>query len=480
MIDHIHELAYIARQLEPDQAQRQRLLDQVVAYSQEYLNGIASSPANFPNQDGRGLYDSPISEDGIPIDKALALLKENVDQSGIAPTSGRFMGYIPGGALFPSALGDYLAAVANRYAGYYFAAPGAVRMENMLVSWMADITGYPATAAGNLTSGGSLANLLAIVTARDTRGISGDKIGRSVIYLTEHTHHCIDKAIHVTGLNGTIKRQVPVDTRYRLDAAALRRVIAADRAAGLNPFLVIASAGTTNTGSVDPLPDIADIAAQNDCWLHCDAAYGGFFILTPEGRQILTGLNLSDSLVMDPHKTLFLPYGTGALLVKDGAKLYESQNWDADYMQDAHDKLDELSPAELSPELTKHFRGLRLWLPLKLFGVAPFRAALSEKIHLARYFHQKLQESAGFEVGPEPDLSVVTYRYRPPRGDAEAFNQQLIKKIQQDGRLYFSSTQLDGRFTLRLAISSFRTHLEHIDEALDVLQSTAHHLLQNS
>ena len=149
-------------------------------------------------------------------------------------------------------------------------------------------------------------------------------------------------------------------------------------------------------------------------------------------------------------------------------------------MQDAHGKLDELSPAELSPELTKHFRGLRLWLPLKLFGVAPFRAALSEKIHLARYFHQKLQESEGFEVGPYPDLSVVTYRFRPRRGDADAFNRRLVKKIQEDGRLYISSTQLDGRFTLRLAISSFRTHLEHIDEALDILQTSARHILQNS
>ncbi len=480
MRDHIHQLEARARQLEPDQAQRRQLLDQVVAYSQEYLEGVAASPANFPEQDGRGLYDSPIEEEGIDVDQALSLLKENVDHSGITPTSGRFMGYIPGGALFPSALGDYLAAITNRYAGYYFAAPGAVRLENMLIGWMAEIVGYPAKTAGNLASGGSLANLLAIVTARDTHGIDGSAIGRSVIYLTEHTHHCIDKAIHVVGLGQAVKHQVPVDARYRMDAAALRRAIAADRAAGLKPFLIIGSAGTTNTGSVDPLAEIADIAAKNSCWFHCDAAYGGFFILSPEGQQILSGLNLSDSLVMDPHKTLFLPYGTGALLVKDGAKLYESQNWDADYMQDAHDKLDELSPAELSPELTKHFRGLRLWLPLKLFGVAPFRAALSEKIHLARYFHQKLQQIDGFQVGPAPDLSVVTYRYLPPRGDADAFNRQLVKKIQREGRLFISSTQLDGRFTLRLAISSFRTHLEHIDEALDTLQTTARQLLQNS
>jgi glutamate/tyrosine decarboxylase-like PLP-dependent enzyme len=181
---------------------------------------------------------------------------------------------------------------------------------------------------------------------------------------------------------------------------------------------------------------------------------------------------------MDPHKTLFLPYGTGALLVKDGSKLYASQNWDAAYMQDIPDDIEELSPAELSPELTKHFRGLRMWLPLKLFGLAPFRAALSEKILLARYFHQKIQLIDGFEVGPYPDLSVVTYRYLPNRGDVDLFNERLTKKIQQDGRIFISSTRIAGSFVLRLAISSFRTHLADIDEALDVLKWTAKQLVE--
>ncbi len=473
MMRQIRRLESIARQLEPDQDQRQDMLDQVTAYSQDYLNSIAAAPANVPDDGQWSLYESPISEEGIEIDQALRLIRENVDHSGITTTSGRFMGYIPGGALFPAALGDYLAAVANRYAGYYFASPGAVRVENMLLNWMAQTAGYPETATGNLTSGGSLANLLAIVTARDRHQINSSNIRRSVIYLTHHAHHSNDKAIHMAGLSDCVKRQVAVDERLRMDDAALKRTIEADHSAGLNPFLIIASAGTTNTGAVDPLPAIADLAAEYELWLHCDGAYGGFFNLCPEGQEMLRGMERSDSLVMDPHKTLFLPYGTGALLVRDGATLYASQNWDADYMQDAPDRMEELSPAELSPELTKHFRGLRLWLPLKLFGVAPFRAALSEKIYLARYFHQKLGEIEGFEVGPSPDLSVVTYRYHPQRGDVDLFNERLVKRIQRDGGLFISSTQLNGRFTLRLAISSFRTHLEHIDEALEVLKTTA-------
>jgi glutamate/tyrosine decarboxylase-like PLP-dependent enzyme len=476
MTHQIKQLEATARLLDPDIHQRQRLIEQVIAYSQSYLEGISAAPANHPTVDGRALYHSPIAEEGIDISHALNLLKENVDTSGISTTSGRFLGYIPGGALFPSALGDYLAAVTNRYSGFFFASPGAVRLENMLIDWIATVVGYTAKPAGNLTSGGSIANLIAIVTARDTCGITGDSVVKSVIYLTEHAHHSIDKAIHVAGLNNCIKRKLPVDKKYRMDAEALRAAIAADRAAGLNPWLVVASAGTTNTGSVDPLPQIAAIAAAHDLWVHCDAAYGGFFNLCPEGKTMLKGMSHADSVVMDPHKTLFLPYGTGALLVKDGAKLFASQNWDAAYMQDAPDNMEELSPSALSPELTKHFRGLRLWLPLKLFGLAPFRAALSEKIHLARYFHHQIQQADRFEVGPYPDLSVVTYRYLPQRGDVNAFNKQLAKKIQQDGRIFISSTRLGDKFILRLAISSFRTHLTDIDEALDVLKWTARKL----
>ena len=270
--------------------QREELLEQVTAYSQAYLEGISGAPANYASNDGRALYDSPVSEEGITIEEALTLLGEHVDQSGITTTSGRFLGYIPGGGLFPSALGDYLAAIANRYAGHFFASPGAVRMENMLLQWMADVAGYSDKAAGNLTSGGSNANLLAVVTARDTYGIAGDRLANSVVYLTEHAHHSVDKAIHVAGLSGCIKRKVAVDERHRMDADALRKMMATDRNAGLNPWLVVAAAGATNTGAVDPLPTIADIAAEQGVWFHVDGAYGAFFALCPEGKDALLGM----------------------------------------------------------------------------------------------------------------------------------------------------------------------------------------------
>lgn len=478
-LNNIRQLEKIARLLDPDATERQHMLNQVIAYASSYLEDLENAPTYFTDPDnGRALYDSPITEEGSDIKEVLVLLQENVTTTGMNPTSGRYLGYISGGGLVHAALGDFLAAVTNRYAGLFFASPGAVRMENMVLRWMADIIGYPETAAGNLASGGSIANLTALVTARDVYGIDGNAITKSVVYVTEHVHHCINKAFHIIGLDNCVKRVVRVDTNYRMVPEALEEAIIADQKAGLQPWLVIASAGTTNTGSVDPLSDIGDIAAAHKLWFHVDGAYGAFFVLCPEGKAVLQGMDKSDSTVLDPHKTLFLPYGTGAVLVKDRQKLYASYNAEADYIESILEEVDELSPAELSPELTKHFRGLRLWLPLKLVGVAPFRAALSEKIQLARYFYEQIQNIDGFEVGPYPDLSIVTYRYLPKRGDADEFNQRLMQTIQQEGRIFISSTRIEGKFVLRLAVGCFRTHLVDIEEALEILHRTAKQLAE--
>ena len=400
----------------------------------------------------------------------MELLAANVDTPGLNPASGGHLGYIPGGGIYYSALGDYLADVFNRYAGIFYASPGAVRMENMLIRWMNSIVGYPETAAGNLTSGGSLANLIAIVTARDACGIKSENMTRSVIYLSEQAHHSIDKAIRIAGLRECVVRHLPLDEKYRIIPDELDKQIDNDRSDGLNPFLIIASAGTTDVGAIDPLAAIGEISKRHGLWYHIDAAYGGFFVLTDEGRDKLKGIDTSDSLVIDPHKGLFLPYGLGVVLVKNAQALRESHRYMANYMQDAASSTDEASPADLSPELTKHFRGLRLWLPLMLHGVAPFRACLEEKLLLAKYFHAEVRK-LGFESKIEPELSVVTYRWLPKTGDANTFNKVLLQTVVADGRVFISSTMLDGEFTLRFACLAFRTHLSTVDMLLSVLKT---------
>ena len=476
MRDELLRLEREARKLEPNSAERGSVRGTVIDYSEGFLDNIESFRTYVMTESkGRGLLASPIAEEGIGIGKAIDLIRENVDAPGLNPASGGHLAYIPGGGIYYSALGDYLADVFNRYAGVFYASPGAVRMENMLLRWMNDLVGYPAEASGNLTTSGSLANMIAMVVARDGKEIRSADIPRSVIYLSKQAHHSVDKGIRVAGLGECILRFVAIDERFRMISADLERQIEDDKAAGLNPFLVVASAGTTDVGAIDPLTEIGDIAKRHGLWYHIDAAYGGFFILTDEGNKKLKGLELSDSLIIDPHKGLFLPYGLGVVLVRDVEHLKRSFRFDAHYMQDAFAGPDEISPAEISPELTKHFRGLRLWLPLKLHGLAPFRACLEEKLLLAKYFYEEVQK-LGFECRLEPELSVVVYRYVPKTGDANEFNKKLLEAVVADGRVFISSTMLDGNYTLRLACLAFRTHLKTIDTLLDVLRENVERL----
>jgi glutamate/tyrosine decarboxylase-like PLP-dependent enzyme len=475
--DQILELEAESRLLEPSPLERESVRDAVVSYAENFLSKVDSLKAyNQTDDKGAHLLDSPITEGGIAIDDVIELIRENVDRPGLNPASGGHLAYIPGGGIYYSSLGDYLAAVFNRYAGVFYASPGAVRMENMLIRWLCETIGYGAAAHGNLTTSGSLANMIAIVVARDAKGIKSADVPRSVIYLSKQTHHSIDKGIRVAGLGECPIRFIELDDRKKMRVDDLRRHIEADKAAGLKPFLVVSSAGTTDVGAVDPLPEISALASERGLWHHIDAAYGGFFILTDEGRAKLNGIELGDSVVIDPHKGLFLPYGLGVVLVKNVDDLKRSFSFEANYMQDAFTGIDELSPAELSPELTKHFRGMRLWLPLKLHGIAPFRACLDEKLVLAKYFYDEVQK-LGFETDLEPELSVVTYRWPATKGGTDEFNKQILTGVVADGRVFISSTMLNGKYTLRLACLAFRTHLKTVDTLLTVLKEQVERLL---
>jgi glutamate/tyrosine decarboxylase-like PLP-dependent enzyme len=473
MRERILQLERAARPLEPGATRRKHLRNAATASSERFLRKIETVKAFEEVPDaGTRLLATPISENGVPVEQALDLLEQEVVRPGGNPASGGYLAYIPGGGLYHSVIGDFLAAASNKYAGVFFAGPGAVRMENMLIRWTADLVGYPASASGNIASGGSIANLTAIATARDAHNLAGADYAKAVVYTTTQAHHSIDKALRIAGMAEVQIRHVATDDRFRMRPDALADVIAADRTQALNPWLIVAAAGTTDTGAVDPLDAIADIAQRERCWFHVDAAYGGFFLLTQHGRDLMRGIERSDSAVLDPHKGMFLPYGSGIVIVRDGEALARTHRYTGNYMQDALRDPSEVSPADVSPELTKHFRGVRMWLPLIVLGTKPFRAALDEKLLLARYFREQVQLQ-GFQVGPEPDLSVVTF-WRAPPGmsleQANRLNQQIIDAVRSDGRVFLSSTMLDGRFTLRLAVLAFRTHLRTIDLVLDVLR----------
>lgn len=481
MTDKIVQLREELRPLEFTIGQRVEWREKVIQHAEAFLGRVDQFPVYRPAEDeGRGILASPITEEPLRIDEVLRLLRDHIESSGVTLGVAGHMAYIPPSGLYTAALGDYLAAVINRYAGLFFTAPGAVRLERMLLRWMADYVGYPETAGGDLTSGGSIANLIGVVTAREAHELKAQDYSRSVVYLSDQTHHAVAKALRIAGLKECTQRHIPLDAHYRMRADALRTAIEKDKAAGRIPWLVVASAGTTDTGAVDPLMSMAEIARQHQLWFHVDGAYGANFALCPTGKEILRGMELADSLVLDPHKGLFMPCGSGALLVRSAETLLHAHYYNADYLQD-EDALaspDEISPAELSPELTRPFRGLRLWLSLKLLGVAPFRAALEEKLLLARHFYERIQQVDGFQVGPFPDLSIVTFRYIPQRGDANEFNQQLISAIQRDGRIFLSSTKIGDKVTLRLAVMSLPTHIETIELAIEILREKSKEIVE--
>lgn len=461
----IRDLEKIARALDPGEEQRLPIWKKTVDYANQYLNELPGYPG-FGHSSFEKLSSMTFREEAKPIEAILEVLKTEVDPGGITSASGRHLGFIPGGGLWASALADMLSDISNKYSGIAFSGPGSVKIETQVIRWLTGVIGYPSNAFGNLTSGGSIANLTAIKAARDFHGINSTNVRKAVIYYGEQTHHSVYKALNTTGLYEAEQRKISLTSNFRINVAELQEQMERDIAAGLKPFMVVASAGTTDTGAIDPLDELADLCARTGAWFHVDAAYGGFFLLVDEIKARLKGIERSDSVVLDPHKTLFLPFGSGAVLLRDGNVLLASNSSKASYLVDTAEA-DDISPADTGVELTRPNRGLRMWLPLQLHGVAPFKACLQEKLLLIRYFYDRIQE-AGFETGPYPDLTVVIFRY--PGDEDNRINQQLVQAVHADGRVFLSSTVIKDRVWLRCAVVSHRTHLEEIDLALQMVR----------
>ena len=468
ILERLRALEPLTRPLEPPAAERAALTRAAVAHAESFLSWMDTAPAYRPDEGSTSaLAGAPIGREPIGMERALSLLARHVDRVGHNTTASGFFSYIPVGNLYLGDLGEFLAAVSNRFSGRLLAAPGAVRIENQVLRWIGSVMGYPETAVGNFLSGGSMANLSAIVIAREAAGLKARDVERSVVYMTEQAHHCVTKGLRIAGVGECVVRRIPIDERYRMIPGELDGAIAEDLRAGRIPWLVVGTAGTTDTGAVDPLEEIAVIAARHKVWFHCDGAYGGPFALCAEGKRILRGIERSDSVALDPHKGLFVPMGVGALLVKDAAAMRAAYAFEANYIP--REQSAEPSPTELSPELSRPFRALRLWLPLQVLGTAPFEAAMEEKLLLARYAHARLRELDGVEVGPEPDLSIVVFRALPRRGDPDDYNMRLVGALQEDGRIGLSPTLLKGSRFLRLAVLSPRTHRNSIDLAVEVI-----------
>jgi aromatic-L-amino-acid decarboxylase len=456
--------------LDPSPEQMREMGEAAVAYAVDFLRRRPDAPAH--GFDGAvevaDAHREAPPEAGGEFAPLLELV-ETIAHHASDNAGPGFLAYIPGGGLWASSLADLLSNTIDKFVNLWGEAPVAAQIENNVVRWLCDLFGFPDASRGVLTSGGSMANFSAIVAARTDR-LPEDFLS-GALYVSEHVHASVTKAAMLAGFPVRNVRSVAVDPSLRMDVDALAAAVAADRTAGLAPFAVVASAGTTNTGAVDPIARIADVALAEGLWLHVDAAYGGFFQLTERGRERFEGIERADSITLDPHKGLFLPYGTGALVVRDGQKLREAHHVGTSaYLQDLAADAHIPNFAEYSAELSRDFRGLRVWFPLKLHGVSAFRVALDEKLDLAEALYEGLKAIPQLELPWQPDLTVVPFRLRD--GDDEA-NQRLLAGINASKRVFLSSTVLDGRFTLRACILSHRTHRDRIDECIEIARRAA-------
>jgi aromatic-L-amino-acid decarboxylase len=462
------------RSLELSTAALHGLIEAAAARIVAHIASLPGQPA--ADTDGgaalaRSLVE-PLPERGQPAGEILDFLFERVIPKSFNTAGPGYLAYIPGGGLPQSAVADLIAGSVNRYVGVFAAAPGLAQLEANVIRWFCDLARLPAGAGGILTSGGSLANLSALVAARRDRLPRNFLAG--TIYASAETHHSVKKAALLAGFPPENVREIEADEVFRVRPEALARAVAADRAAGFAPFLLVANAGTTNTGAVDDLHVLADLASREGLWMHVDAAYGGFFLLTAEGRERMGGIERADSIVLDPHKGLFLPYGTGALLVRDAETLRRAHALSADYMPSMQEDPDLVDFNQLSPELSRAFRGLRVWLPLRMHGIGPFRANLEEKLELARAASASLREIQNVEILAEPQLSIVAFRLRPPGRDEAALdrlNRRLLERINSRRRVFLTGTLLSGRFAIRICVLSFRTHRDRIEQGLEDIRA---------
>ncbi len=448
------------------------MADDVVARCLEHLESLPRQPicGDVDAADLCRAMREPAPEHGATLASLLdPLFRDWIPRSFTAPGPG-YLAYIPGGGLYPAALADFISNTVNRYTGVWQAAPALVQLEANALDWLREWMQFPPETRGLFTSGGSMASFNAIVCARE-RHLGAD-IRRGVLYMSDQTHHSVLKAAKLAGVMPDRVRAIPCDAHYRLPVGELRAAIAADRRAGLVPFAIVSSAGTTNTGAIDPLDEIADLAAAENLWHHVDGAYGAFFFMVPALQAALRGLPRADSLTLDPHKGMFLPYGTGALLVRDGAALRAAHEATAEYLPAMPHPSDFYDPSQHGPELSRGFPGLRVWLSVKLFGTAAFRAAVAEKRALALDAAGRVAALPGIVMDAPPELSLFAFHLTWPgatRADEDRATRALMDETTRRGRVMITGSTARGRFLGRVCVLSFRTHAPDIDALIEDL-----------
>src|SRR5579884_2366378 len=403
----------------------------------------------------------PPPEQGASCAGLVEMLCRDIFPSTMHVNHPRFFAFVPGPGNYVGAMADALAAGFNVFAGTWLGGSAAEAVETVTIDWLRQLCGFDDRAGGLFVSGGTMANLTGLCVGRHV--VLEDRVDNAVVYMSDQAHSSLEKALRVLGFVPPQIRPVACDESLRLRPDAVRAEIAEDRRAGKRPFCVIASAGTTNTGAVDPLIELRQICDAERMWLHVDGAYGAAAVLCEQGRQLLAGMELADSLSLDPHKWLFQPFETGCLLVRDGSHLRHTFRLLPDYLQDVHRHQEEVHYTDLGIQLTRSFRALKLWLSFKLFGVAAFREAIAHGFRLAEFAGQRLREMPDWEISSPAQMAIVCFRHK--RTDDE-LHAKLVEAMLQDGFALCTSTTLRGRTVLRMCTINPRTTEQDIVDTL--------------
>jgi aromatic-L-amino-acid/L-tryptophan decarboxylase len=415
--------------------------------------------------------DGPPPEGAQPFEALLEQLATDVLPFMSSMDHPGYFAYVPGSGTWPGVLGDLIASACNIEPSYWSQAPGPNQVELTVLGWFKQWIGYPPEAAGVLVSGGSAANLAALACAREALlGVMSDQV---VAYVSDQAHSSIARAARVLGFRPNQVRVLPVDDGHRMRPGALAAAMSADLRGGRRPLFVAASAGSTSTGAVDPLPELAAICRDRGVWFHVDAAYGGFAALTERGRRWLAGMELADSVTLDPHKWLYQPFECGCLLVRSGGRLRQAFRIQPDYLEDLQAGELEVNFSDLGLQLSRMSRALKLWLSLRYFGVGAFRAAIDRSIDLAQAAEARIRASDRLELLTPARLGVVCFRRRFDGADEdrlELLNRRLAEGLAASGEALISSTRLRGRFALRMCVLNHTSGPADVERTLGWLE----------
>jgi aromatic-L-amino-acid decarboxylase len=444
----------------------------VVDLLAEHFASVQDGPVGAKSDPARmiSLFDQDPPEAGRDPNELLAQLERDVFPNNLHVDHPRFFAFVPGPNNFVSTMADALAAGFNIFNGTWLGGSAAAAVELGVVRWLSRICGFPAAAGGLFVSGGSMANLTALVAARHS--LIQDRVEGAIVYFSDQTHSSVERALRVIGFVPEQMRKLQSDDNFRLSIQSLRAAIAEDRGKGLRPFCVIANAGTTNTGAVDPLNELADLAAKEKLWFHIDGAFGAAAILSERGRALLPGLERADSISLDPHKWLFQSFECGCVLVRDAELLKAAFQIKPDYLRDVHRGLEEFNPCDYGVQLTRSFRALKVWLSLQTFGVAAFRRAITRGFELAELAERELRADKGWEILSPAQMATVCFRF----GKSDELQTQLVDAMMKDGYALLTSTELRGRACLRLCTINPRTTEEDIIETVKRLDKFAQEL----